>query len=298
MDFVRHIYQRIDETAPRKYWLVFDIDQRNPEQVDQLEAGVLKGVKGISSSRRIVINFFQVARNACLVMDAAQIEAANHITPIDYHNPESLVANDMAALYRIWDKSPETRYGPHSMMQNLAQYVLGAAKQLGHTGIAHALEYYGYETWIGNGFQPARHRVNAVDDLVRVFHELALSVEKPGKATLMAEMTPEVVRELLLRALQTIGKTYSDEAEIAVNGDLVVPAGSTLMVAIPKEYFRLWQNRETLKGFDAYNAKYALDKMAFLVPVLERLGKRYRISIIEPKRYEDSRGRFFARQGR
>jgi hypothetical protein len=69
----------------------------------QLARGELKGVKGISGGKDIILSFFGSGRDTLLVMPGPQLIRMNKISRIMYKNPHYLLQDDCAALKRIYD---------------------------------------------------------------------------------------------------------------------------------------------------------------------------------------------------
>lgn len=306
----------LDESAhaaptPRKFWLVFDLPhsnraydrQRADEHVKTLQGisqGHLVGVRGISASREIITGFLAVARNAALVMDGSEVMRINDLERIAYEDPHYLVANNMSALYRIWQKSQDG-WGHQGMMQNLMEYVIRCLKAL-DLRLYNDLKYYGFQTKVGDVWKEhaeAGQTISTLDQLrdfiIAAIHEAA---GKKGRWTdhlsdMFEDMKPEIIDQAIEKALSTVAHVYNDEGEWIVRSpQFRIPEGSTLLIVVHKE---------DLNRFDEWKRNGEPEQFGFLQDRMETLDqllntiheydleKRYRIRFVDAHQFNTVR---------
>lgn len=112
---------RID---PKKFYVVIPFsDEYGKKEMADLSNGVLDGVLGISEKHQIIMQWYGIVRDAILVMDADKLTKVNKLSRVQYDNPEYLVSNGMAALYRIFDKKRDSG-GGRGLAGNLIDHML------------------------------------------------------------------------------------------------------------------------------------------------------------------------------
>ena len=116
---------RID---PKKFYVVIPFsDEYGKKEMADLSNGVLDGVLGISEKHEIIMQWYGIGRDAILVMDADKLTKINKLSRVQYDNPEYLVSNGMAALYRIFDKKRD-KSGSYGLAGNLIDHILSGTK--------------------------------------------------------------------------------------------------------------------------------------------------------------------------
>jgi hypothetical protein len=115
--------------VPKKFFVVmpFGSDEYSAKPTKNIASGVLDGVLGISDKAEIIMMWYGLARDAILAMDGPELVRLNNLSRIQYDNPEYLVSNGMAALYRIFDKE-RTKNGSYSLATNLIDHILIGVK--------------------------------------------------------------------------------------------------------------------------------------------------------------------------
>lgn len=111
---------RID---PKKFYVVVPIYEghdREMKRVKDIARGVLDGVQGISDKSEIIMNWYGIARNAIIVMDANKLMKMNKLSRIQYDNPHYLASDGLFALYRLWDKDP-AEHGSRGVAENFLE---------------------------------------------------------------------------------------------------------------------------------------------------------------------------------
>jgi len=228
--------------VPGKFWFSFYLHR--PEYVKQIASGTLKGFKGISSGKRIVLQWFGMARNGLFVMPGKEVVAANKLTRILYGNPEYLVSRDFEALYRIFDKVRGKSYGPSGMMTEFSNYVMRALKTTSGSkdtaGVFHYMQHGEFAPHrIGDYYSKAKPRIRSIKDVGKFFHRATLWLAKNGDHPgehLTAEaskVTEQAWSKIVRDAALLIGKIYSDESEWLVKGDTFkIPKPSRLIILV------------------------------------------------------------------
>lgn len=224
--------------SPKKFWLVFDINDRNRDVGGSLSRLELAGVRGISGDRRIMGEFFHVSGNACLVMDPMEVMAENDIEMIDYDDPRYLCRNNMAALYRLWDKNPSHEGDRIGMMQNLLREVF---RSLPHKNF---MDSYNYLWKVSHAYGQDFPTLNTPEEVSLYIKEAveSLFVEHRYNGTL----TINDVQSALRKSFNAISETFSSEAEwLVTSPKLRIPAQSTLLILAGKnivEKFNQWKD--------------------------------------------------------
>ena len=117
--------------VPKKFFVVmpFGSDDYSAKPTKDIAAGVLDGVRGISDKAEIIMQWYGMSRDAILAMDGPELVRLNNLSRIQYDNPDYLVSNGMAALYRIFNKSKDVSYGPKGLAGNLKDHIAISLKE-------------------------------------------------------------------------------------------------------------------------------------------------------------------------
>lgn len=237
---------------PANFWVVLDLGLgnlgSNPQfferSIRDLQAGVLTGVKGISDTGQIVRQFGY--RGAFLRMPGWATVEANRLSRVMYGNPAYLCSKNLSALFRIWDRQPDTELGRRGVMQNLAQDVIKRLQAIVNSTAGHDLHYYGAESDAGRAWSETPTDISSPEALTRwLFAEFQRSWSENRRNAV--NFTEEDIREAVMLALEGVGRIYQDEGEWLVkNQTLKIPEGSTLVVAIdpldkPRNAVEWWQ---------------------------------------------------------
>lgn len=123
------------EKRPKKFYVVIPFSEDYAKkQMEDLSNGVLDGVLGISDHAGIIMQWYGVARDAILGMDAEELFKLNSLSKVQYENPEYLVSKGMAALYRIFDKKPSDKSGRRGIAGNLIDHMQVGTKLSNNRG--------------------------------------------------------------------------------------------------------------------------------------------------------------------
>lgn len=296
---------------PNKFWLVFDIPMktyhdsdisRHAAVISDVKAGRLHGVKGISDTREIVTQWLHVARNAALVMDAHAVADANKLRRIEYTDAEELCANQMATIYRLFNKL-DNRLGHIGVMQNIMQYMVRAMRDIDYN-FHYQMSYYGFETRIADRYwkeieEGETPKIDSVEDLAEFIYR-ACREESDTSGTWRGHLAKEFedldknhVKSAVHEAIVVIGRMYQDEGEWAVlNDPFVVPADTILLILydaeVAKNYYEM-KNDTSLMG--ATRNKFRLEQHEALMNVLEdgALQSRYTVRLVDGQKFSKVR---------
>jgi hypothetical protein len=300
--------------VPGVFWLVTDIDDINEDQVKQLATGVLKGVKGISGDREIVRQFLGVARNAMLVMPGKDVVKLNKVTRVLYEKPEYLVSNNLAALYRIWQKDPESGLGRDGLMMNFMDYFRAflmkepAASPLGNIG--HAINFGHLRRMkYAQMFRGQNPRINTVKDLAvwvrNASIELAQEKGERQYLDLLKKIPVKDFYRVALRTLKKIGDMYKSEGEWIIKGDVFkVPKNSRLLVlrheSVTPEIIKKHKEGELPTDWaDMVLSGYNFDKATLrAMNLIEKYGldKKYKLRYVPEKKFNAHRAKLLAQR--
>lgn len=306
------LVEATNDPLPKKFWLVFDVPSdecrdaqdlaRVEDRLAQIGSGQLEGVRGISETREIVVEWFLMCRNAVAVMEPAAVAAENDIERVHYTDTEYLCRKNFAALYRVWDK--EGRQGKpnhYGLFQNVMEYVLAHVKKM-DASLGYYLDYYGVGWKAAKLWEEDPTGVNSVADAARRSHELILRVCEEGNHYALRQIKESLTEEVLVRAfhdaLRYVGSIYASEGEWIVHSDrFTIPKNSILMIGIDRECAEKYQ--QWLKDPEAFKAEdpfgwltTRLERHKNLMDAIERYGlrDRYAIRFVDARKFENMRG--------
>jgi len=227
----------------KRYYIVIGF---HPKVIGEIASGVLQGVKGISSCKEIVPQWFTMGRDAVIVMDAKAAARANTLTEIEYAKPSALLRDDMALLHRLYDKkmTPSGRQQvllhlidsagkgamrviPSKMekLQNKISYWDGRAISEGADDIS-----WGFKKQMEKGTAP--HIQTAYDLADWLTDNAPELVTGWNKKEGFKHLTTSDWEKMIEWAASEMGSRYEEECEVVVADEkLVVPKGSFLYVA-------------------------------------------------------------------
>lgn len=292
---------------PSNFYLVFNFDaDRNPDRLKQLAKGKIEGVKGISGSNQIVLEFVPVGRNAVLKMDGKRVIRDNNLSRVMYDNPHYLMSKDMNALKRLLNKdlSHDDQSVRKSTISSILDPILRAYSRDYHSPegkIAMFIKSYDFEILK----ETPDRAINSIKDLARHLKRVTDKIASDKKRELPFSLS-DWERELT-KAVQQIADTYKKEAEWLVKDDVFdVPAGSTLMIGVrdfdeeTEELYREWKRRkESGEGPEGLSSdfirelgrhKYWFEKQYEREKAVEdyNLEDRYRIRFIDQNKIKNA----------
>ena len=314
----QEVYKVLRETSyteadvPKHFWLVTDIDPNRPENSQQLVAGELHGVKGISASKQILIEFLGIARNAVLIMPAKKFLEVNNVSRVMYENPHYLVSKNLAAIFRLSNKSQDQDYDWATVSELLMDYMKLAQKQMKLSEDFGTIMYYvDYgtlsPTWFGKIFMETKPHINTVKELSAWFKNTSIEVATQRSKSLTENAKSVEVGEwqqLLFAALTRLGKVYKSESEWLVKDDsLTIPQGSTLLVELdtmPKdisdEAKEIYNNPDSA-GIIMGRTRDEIKQLGFIDYVKSlNLDQRYNFKFISKKKFDAYRSKLWSKK--
>jgi hypothetical protein len=229
--------------VPGVFWLALEISKHSLDKAKDVVRGKLTGLSGISDSKGIVLNWLGVGRNALLVMPGDDAAKLNKLTRVLYDNPEYMVSNDFAALYRLWDKKRGGVSGDHGMMQNLVDYVRPALSRVPSKAaatVAYAIERGDLSSSkFGSLYRAQSPKIGSIADAARFMRRAAIEIAEGARyANYVKEaraVTLDEWAKALREGLKAAGAIYRDEGEWIVKGDsFQIPESSKLVILRPK----------------------------------------------------------------
>jgi hypothetical protein len=280
----------------KRYYVVIGFHGKTMQQIAD---GVLTGVRGISSCKEVVPLWFTMGRDAIIVMNAASARKLNNLVEVKYDDPESLLANGMAVLHRLYDKK-QTPGGGQQVMLRLVDAMKGGFEKV--PGLAQKIAEnevryfdgrtladqssdlsFAYQHYLEDGGEP----LSSVDHVARWLHEKAPEVIRgwnPRQGLKL--MTVPDWKYLVRFAAKSLGAQYEEECEVLVSDEtLRIPKGSYLYVA-PGGYE---EKREALveKWLPQLEEQYA---RVFIVNPTERARARS-MGIIHKRSFDSRKAR-------
>lgn len=274
---------------------------KTEEAAQQLANRQLEGVVGISSSGTIGLQWLGVARDAMLAMPGPATIELNNISAVRYQDPDYLMQNNMAALYRIFNQT-----GPERVLSNIFQYATAVAKQSNDKEFG---QFAYFSEWCAFWQKLAYHaeknpiNINSVEELANWTAENAPLVAE-GYNSDAATMSPERWEHLLRGALRKVSDVYSDEGEwIVEDGILNIPPGSVLYIMtydVPAEIMQQWNSSDPAdKERLRYSGWYGtIERMEELQNIVKSYGldRMYRIRWVSEQGFKDRRNDYFNRR--
>jgi hypothetical protein len=84
----------------------------------------LDGILGISDNNVIIMQWINI-RDAVVIMDEAKVLSSNDIEEVKYNDPDYLVKDGMAAMYRLYDRKDRSRRSAASVMARFWETLVG-----------------------------------------------------------------------------------------------------------------------------------------------------------------------------
>lgn len=309
MRFKRYITEMSygPKDIPKSFYVAFDPEKALPH----LMKGRMPGLKGISGSGEIEFDFFGVARDAMLVMPGKDVVRDNKLSRIMYDNPHYLIANDLEALHRIWNKeaSRDRQQVFFSLFGYIEQAVgLRSKSDKKFAALYHDMQYYGYKN-MSYDAEKKMGKIKNIHDLARKIHRMTekeftkkIGIHKSVEYGVKEKEYYKIVWDALLR----IGQTYGGEAEWVTKSDtFIIPKGSELHIIFPSlspevERLARWMKKRGIEelrhgdektvpaarkaGFSqdaitwtSINGRYTLPDFLRKEEMVEKLGSKYKI---------------------
>ncbi len=290
---------------PSYFWLVLDIPnwntnddagtERNNNILSQIGKGELTGVKGVSSSKEILTDWWMMCRNAAILLKPSDLLNLNDLEKVEYDNPEQLCANDMAMLYRLFDKRRDAM-GTDGLMMNIGQYVQSEISKVNQYA-AHLLSYYGFQNVMARSFKLGTDHVETSADLGHFVYKVLEGFfgDHSRIENLRDDLGIDMVMISVRKALKRIGTVYSGESEWIVHSPtLRLPKGSKMLIGCDfeaRDQYKEWIKQGKPDTMAWYPLKWRLDNLDRLYTNIEkyRLGDFYDLRYIDSRKWEEVR---------
>jgi len=277
-----------DHALPSYFWVVVNIPtsdehERDSKVLTDLSHCRLKGIRGISDTKQILTSWLGVGRNAAIFLDPDSVERYNDISKVPYDDPDSLVADNLKLLYRVFDKEGDWEYNHDGVMQNIIDYL----KPNLNSNDAYTLTYYGSGN-ITKLWRDTRSGIDSIEGLARFLHEAMM--QKP----LNIDIDFDELERATRKAIQNIGKTYSDEGEWLIHSsELIFPVGSTMLVGcdmVARDRYDEWLAAEP-DSVHWIGMRYRMEHYHALMTTIKKysLDRRYKIKFIDMAKWEQMR---------
>lgn len=311
-----------ENKTPKTRWLAFDIPHEETEHrshsktIEQLKAGELHGVKGISGDKRIVRNFLHTARNALLVMPAHKVHELNpNIRPIEYDNPHSMMKNGMQDIHRILQKNPEDKYGTEQVMGHIFEKAVRHMKQnkipveynMNDGAFNRGQDMHRAMVRANGGkfpqinspedFAKHAHAALAHDEQIHKDYNDGKTEEQPILGGAFKHHMREDIKKtfenaggadkFVHHAVKELGRVYQDEGEHAVDApSFKIPKKSKLIVLTQHKMRDYYANKPL--GMGDYEKKQ-VNEIDNFHKSIEDLKNHYDVKTIDSSHYEQNR---------
>lgn len=337
---------------PKEFSVAFELytaelDSRR-DSFRHIVKGELPGLQGISADANIKFNWLGMgSRNAMLIMDGKKLIKLNKMTRIMYDNPDYLVSSGLRALARLFG-NPHTERGVANTLNNFSSYIITALKQAGNKKTAalnHDMDYRGQQlsTREFTGWK----KVQNVATFAKAYKAAWLKHTKPKASgshwtassdrtshKIMSEMSISTLTDILRKALELVGKTYTSEAEWLLKSDkLKVPSGSRLLILSQTEKIdrstifgdeigekqgsaldidaatKLFKQGKTLEQVKAAS-QMGVEQAPIVSSTIKKIGKihawdqmikelpkgKYKIQVVDSKKFAAAKDKYFTKR--
>lgn len=286
------------EEVPSVFFVALPFDPSDEARMGQFAAGEFLGLRGISASKEIVLEFLGVAREALLVMPGEALLKANKATRVQYDNPRYLTSKGMWALYRLLQKDPDSSSDRYQLMGRLKEYLRAElAKGADTKGLAQVVDAARLEGRFADGAP-----INTPEELAAWFEAALLATARYDSDKKVVEKGAPHLLKAVLAALGKIGATYKGEGEWVLKGEsLKVPAGSTLVLLRPEVDEVEYEKWREAKGLGATKWMWQADgfkRWEGIQGAIERYGLRskYKVKLVSEAQFERTKARLWAQR--
>lgn len=285
--------QPLTEAAdPSLFRVVFSID--TPGVMEQLKAGIMKGMVGVSDKREIRFNFLGVGRDSLLIMKAKDVLSQNSLREVNYGDPDSLLSKGMADIKRLTDKNDVSR-----ALHVVFTYIEQAHELKGGSSADVRDVSWKFSQRIGMGRAP-----NSVKSLAKALYSLTQDLGS-GAPRSIRPLSVKDWEAVVNKALLLFGSTFASEGEWEVtDSTLRIPKGSTLIfMTVQPEGIppKMQQMMDTTRGslsdvMGARNAELFMQEQDRIKGLRAELGGKYKLKFVTKSDWDKQQEKYFVRK--
>jgi hypothetical protein len=230
-----------EATTTKFFWLAFNMpvepyNDQTKNVFNELRSLKMHGVRGISNNSDNVRDWINV-RDAFLVMDTEEVMKANPgLEPVEYDNPDKMLANGMNHLKRIWNQS-----GKYAFSQVLLRLF-----EHSFTGKDQPLRE---PASVGDNIGRSLEKLGETSDVIKSIDDLVAATFRGAEASAasadhwtkyrrdetletLKSIGPEGLKQWFQKGFDRIAEIYGTEGEWVVADDqpFVIPPNSRLIV--------------------------------------------------------------------
>lgn len=224
----------LNRKIPKYFYLVFEIPTHSSNDpltwAKDIVKGEMKGVAGVSADTQVIQTFGY--RHGLLVMDGKEFIKLNKISRFQYSNPHYLVQDNLAALYRIWDKIPGTKNGQYDVMLNLGMQVIKNSKNEKFKDLA---LFHSIYDRVALYYMKSSKKFKGIKDLSSwLYAAFDFAMTKGGYTRIMDMKTTISKKDFhnsVVAAIKKTGEIYSTEKEWIIKDKVLrIPSRSKVRV--------------------------------------------------------------------
>lgn len=289
------------EDIPDQFYVVTDLRDLR----EQTDLTSMEGITGISDTGMIIMNFLGVARDVLFVMPGQDVVKLNSVSRIMYDNPHYLVSRGMDALYRIWQKSKESKYGFSSMMQNFLDYMKAAVKKHGGQDwgdVYYDLDYRNVYLDFDKVASPEKLKTSAesimnLSDFTTWFLDAVQEFPDSRFRDGILDIAYPKVYDMMAHTLDVVSTIYGDEGEwIIKDRSFRIPQTSRVIISLAQldAYYR-WLDDGLTDIEKGFTMKYAMEHWEENQATIEALRSAFQdVRLMDHGVYEKGRNQLFA----
>lgn len=210
-----------EQNTPSKFYVCISL---KPETYQQLAAGVLPGIAGISGSKENFGHWLHY-RDAMLVMDAKTLLVDNKLSRVMYDNPDYIVSDNLKHIARLFNQRDKD-----GATVTLVRKVVEIIRR--KRNFNDSYNRIAYHIGFDDGYKIVDYmknvRINGVKDIVSAVIKV---IDKKAYGDPF-EWDRDAIKEVVIEAIKDLGTSYKYEQEWLVKDrTLRIPDGSMLYIA-------------------------------------------------------------------
>ena len=303
-----------EDEVPKNFYLALDLhgEYGRPKAADELMAGTLDGVQGLGGSKETITNWWGVARNALIVMDGKETVANNKLEAFKYDDPYHLTKDNMAALYRMWDKRQD-KMGRGGLMFNLTNYTMREMeKNYGNdpniVRLLHTASYIGLQNKLRDAFETEERRFDNPHDLADWMRYAIVNhfrTDKrdadPDLVNAVLKIPQEKFRKIVFDTIKNSAAVYRDEAEYRIkDAKLNIPSSAKIYILRPlsDDMYAKWKDGTLDRIQREFTYKSDIDSMEKLEAYVKNSGldKKYRVFWVDYNKFDTVKHKLIAKK--